>query len=99
MLLRVAYAIMLVMMACNACMWTAGLESIQNALQQYVLYNNTKTMCEDICIHEQGYALQSQLNCYSVGDQVVVLGNAGDGVLTPESVACNDSMTLMEVLH
>lgn len=76
-------------MTWNACTLVAGLGSVHNALQLYVLYNYWRMIFEDTNSHKQGCALQLQQCCYAFGDCIVVLWDARDALVVPEAVECS----------
>lgn len=49
-------------------------------------------MFEVIGRRKQGYALQSQRTCNAVGDRVLALENAGDGLFVLEAAVHNDAV-------
>lgn len=78
------------MKAWNACTKAAGLGSIPNALQTYMVFINCIVMYEHISSCAEGYALQFQQMCYAAKDQIVLPGEPVDGAVALELPDCSD---------
>lgn len=86
--MQLGYAVQVLLKALNAFTPAAGLGSVQNTLQTYMLYSNPTVMFEVNCSRNEGYALQSLRTRYGVSDWAVLPVKSGDEAVAQEALDC-----------